>query len=351
MARTTAQRGLMLITAATLFAVAGVASAQEVERYSIAGTSISLYNLAGTVHIERGTGDNVIVEVRRSGSDADQLQIDRRTVDGRAALIVRYPDGDVVYRSDEHSSRTTVRVRNDGTFYGDRDGGDRVSIKRSGRGTEAHADLRVLVPAGRSIDVMLGAGAVVASNVEADLSIDVGEAPVETGATRGRLHIDTGSGAVSVRDAQGDVLIDTGSGGVTLTHVVGNRVNVDTGSGRVRAVNVRADEIIVDTGSGAVEMTGIASRDVEINTGSGRVDLDLLTDVDRLVIDTGSGSVTVAVPDDFGGQFDIDGGRVSIEIPAELRNSGRDHARGTFGDGHGTIEIDTGSGRISIVRR
>lgn len=369
MGRTTAWLGrTLLCTTAVL--TAGSAQAQDVERYSISGSAVSVFNLAGAVRVERGSGDNVIVEVRRGGRDAQRLEVDRQEVDGRAALIVRYPEGDVVYRpAHGGESRTSLSVRSDGTFYGDRRGGDRVNIRSSGRGTEAHADLRVLVPTGRSVQVMLGVGSVVASNIEGDLTIDVGAAPIETNATRGRLYLDTGSGTVDVRNAQGDVhidtgsgavrahqvvgdlLVDTGSGHVELTDVRGSRLHVDTGSGRVRAENVRADDVLVDTGSGSVTMAGVASRDVEIDTGSGGVELELLSDVDRLVVDTGSGSIRVAVPEDFGGEFEIEGSRVSVDVPATLRESDRDSARGTFGDGRGTIEIDTGSGRVSIVRR
>lgn len=350
MARTTAWLGRTLVTSAALFFTAATVGAQE--RYSIAGDELAVYNLAGTVQIERGTGDNVIVEVRRGGRDAERLQVDRRSVGGRSALIIRYPAGDVVYRGERGGgSQTTLRVRDDGTFYGDRDGGDRVTIRTRGRGTEAHADLRILVPAGRSLQVLLGVGSVAAANVEGDLMIDVGAAPVETSVTRGRLHIDTGSGSVAVRDAVGDVLVDTGSGSVALTNVRGSEVNVDTGSGQVEGSNVTADALLVDTGSGSVSMSGVTGRDVEIDTGSGRVDLEPLSDVERLVVDTGSGSIRVAVPDDFGGTFEIDGSSVSVDVPASLREIERDRAEGTFGDGRGTIEIDTGSGRVEIVRR
>lgn len=349
MARTSVWLGRTLVTSAALFFTVATVGAQE--RYSVAGNAVAVYNLAGTVQVEHGTGDNVVVEVRRGGRDAERLQVDRRSVDGRSALIIRYPSGNVVYRGEGRSGSTTLRVRDDGTFYGDGRGGDRTTIRSRGSGTEAHADLRILVPAGRSLQVLLGVGSVAAANVEGDLSIDVGAAPVETSTTRGRLHIDTGSGSVAVRDAQGDVLVDTGSGSVALTNVRGRDVSVDTGSGKVEGSNVTADAILVDTGSGSVSMRGVSSRDVEIDTGSGRVALELLSDVDRLVLDTGSGSIRVAVPDDFGGMFEIDGSSVSIDVPASLRELERDHAEGTFGDGRGTIEIDTGSGRVEIVRR
>ncbi|HSJ09643.1 MAG TPA: hypothetical protein VK928_06995, partial [Longimicrobiales bacterium] len=137
-------------------ALAQGAVAQEPDRYAIAGATVAVYNLAGAVTIERGSGDNVVVEVTRSGRDAGRLRVERMEVNGRAALVVRYPGDDVVYDELGRGSRTSMYVRRDGTFFGSGDRGDRITIRGSGGGTEAHADLRILVPAGRSVDVRLG---------------------------------------------------------------------------------------------------------------------------------------------------------------------------------------------------
>jgi lia operon protein LiaG len=328
------------------------ASGQELERYSVGGDAVAIYNLAGSVRVESGTGANVVIEVRRGGADADRLDVARVNVNGRSALVIRYPDGDVVYDggSRGHSSTTTVRVRADGTFFGDGDRGERITVRTTGHGTRAHADLRVLVPAGRSVDLRLGIGDVSVSGVTGDLDIDVGAASVATRGTRGRLRIDTGSGRVTVDDARGDVVVDTGSGSVDLNAITGDDLHVDTGSGSVRGADINAANILIDTGSGSVRLTGVATRSVEIDTGSGSVDLDLTTDVERVLIDTGSGGVRLTVPESLGASFDIDGSSVSIDVPATFSRRERGRATGTIGDGRGTIEIDTGSGRVSIVR-
>ena len=340
---------------AGLFALAFSATelaAQQAERFSIAGNEVAIYNLVGSVSVEAGTGANVTVEVRRNGRDAARLQIEQKNVDGRAALVVRYPEGDIVYGSQRWQGRTTMDVRSDGTF-GDQEGRDRrVNIRSSGDGTEAHADLRILVPAGKAVDVRLGVGEVSATGVNGNLDIDVAAASVRTSNTRGILLIDTGSGSVAVTDVEGDVTIDTGSGGVDVNGVRGN-VNVDTGSGSVNGSGITATSVMVDTGSGGIELTNVAASTVELDTGSGSVQLDLTTDVERLTIDTGSGGVRVLVPANLGASVEMESGSggVTSDIPMTVRQRGRDHLSGQIGDGRGTITIETGSGGIRIGRR
>ena len=328
-------------------------AAQEAERFSIDGTDVAVYNLAGSVRIEPGTGANVVIEVRRTGRDAERLRLERRDVDGRAALVVRYPDDDIVYRGGQWSGRTTMRVRDDGSFFGDGSRGERVTLRSSGRGLEAHADLRILVPAGRNVEVRLGVGDVSAAGVTGDLDVDVASASVQTSRTRGRLRIDTGSGRVRVADAEGDVLVDTGSGAVELTDVRGGDVRVDTGSGAVTGGSIAADRFHVDTGSGRIAMSGVAARDLEFDTGSGSVEIDLAADVEKLRIDTGSGAVRLRVPAELGASLTVDtgSGGITVDAPHTVVRQERSFLSARLGDGRGSIEIDTGSGGVRVVRR
>jgi hypothetical protein len=340
------------LLAATLpLAGLGQLNAQESERYAMDGDAVAVYNLAGAVTIEQGTGANVVVEVRRFGDDAAQLRIERPQVEGRPALVVRYPGDAVVYTGGRWSGRTTINVRADGTFFGA--GGDRVTIRSSGSGTEAHADLRILVPAGKTMYVRLGVGRVSATSVNAGLDIDVASAAVVASGTRGNLRIDTGSGAVRVSDVQGDVLVDTGSGAVELNDVHGNSLLVDTGSGAVTGSELSAASIRVDTGSGRIALSAVTGRELELDTGSGGVDLELRSDIDRLRIDTGSGAVRLTVPASLGATIEAESGSGGVSVAGEMEISRRqrDHLAGRIGDGQGEIEIDTGSGGVRITRR
>jgi hypothetical protein len=344
--------------AAAALALAGVLAATAAhaqERYTITGERVAVYNLAGAVRVEPGSGSAVAVVVTRGGGDARQLDVRQGEGGGYRHLAVVYPDARIVYPALGRGSSTTLQVRDDGTFGGDRGmrllgGGHEVRISGAGSGVQAWADLSVQVPAGRTVAIHQGAGTIEVTNVSGELHLKGYAASIRTAGTRGSLDLDTGSGAVEVRGAQGDVKIDTGSGRVRTDDVSGGVLNVDTGSGGVSGEGIRVQRLHVDVGSGRVDLGGVEAQDVNVDTGSGAVALRMRGDSETMRIDTGS--VLLAVPAHFGAQADIDtgSGGIRVEVPAEVTRSTRSHFTGRLGDGRGRLVIDTGSGGVQLVR-
>jgi len=330
-------------------------SAQE--RHVLSATSAVIWNLAGEVRVEPGTGSDVVVEVTRGGADGRKLVV---TASG-GQLIVRYPDDEIVYRgrASNNESRwnrgsTTLNVRADGTFNGQWNGGGRrTQVRTYGSGLEAHADLVVKVPRGKRVEVNLAVGAVDARDVDADMVLDVHSASVRTFGTKGRLMVDAGSGSTRVENAEGELEIDTGSGSTTVNGFRGARLSVDAGSGSVTARDVRAERFSVDVGSGSVAVDALTTEDLLIDTGSGGVRVEL-TDVPRRAeIDTGSGGVTVSLPADAGAELDIDtgSGGISSDFAVAMREFRRNEMRGKIGNGGGLIRVSTGSGGVRLIKR
>ncbi len=206
--------------AAALLAIAAssaLALAQS-ERKTLSGSSISIYNIAGSVTVEPGTGSDVVVEVTRGGRGASRLSIEVGEVRGKNALRVIYPDDEIVYPALGRWSNSSFSVGRDGTWGNDRGygfGGRRIRVRGSGSGLEAWADLRVLVPAGRHVEVNHGVGELNVTKVNGDLRLTVSAARVRVSGTKGHLAVDAGSGGLDVRDVAGDdITLDTGSGGV-----------------------------------------------------------------------------------------------------------------------------------------
>ena len=332
-------------------AVALPAGGQEVHRLS--GAEVAVYNLAGSTSVVRGTGSDVVVRITRGGSDAARLEVEAGPLGGMETLRVRYPDDVIVYPAMGRGSNNNVRVRGDGTFWGEGRGGSTVEIRGSGRGVEAWADLVIEVPAGKEVAVHVAAGDMEARGVQADLALHTGSGSVEAADITGELSVDTGSGSATVSGIRGDLTVDTGSGAVTVREVDGDEVSIDTGSGGVRGGGVRARSVSVDTGSGAVNLDAVSAPEVSVDTGSGSVDLVLLRDVDALDVDTGSGSVTIRAPEDLGGTVDLStgSGGIDMDFAVQVRSVRRDEVRGTLGDGRGTIRIETGSGGIRLLKR
>lgn len=322
------------------------------ERQILAGANARIYNLAGDVRVEPGTGNDIVVEITRGGRDASKLEV--RLRDGQ--LTIRYPADQVVYRNGPGmGSSSTLRVREDGTFGGewDRGGGRRTTVRTRGEGLEAHADLVVKVPAGKRLALHHAVGRVRATDVEADLDIDLYSASVEATGVKGRLFVDAGSGSVRVDNGRGELEVDTGSGSTTVSNSTFTRLLVDAGSGSVEAREVRAERFAVDVGSGSVYAEGVTSDDVEIDTGSGSVRVAFVTVPSRALFDTGSGSVTLTLPADANADLDIEtgSGGISSDFPITAQTFDRRELRGRIGGGGPTIRVSTGSGGVRLLKR
>lgn len=338
-------------------ALPSVLFAQRTERFNLSGPRVAVYNIAGKVAIESGSGSDVVVEVTRAGKDAARLKMDQKTVNGHTALCIVYPDERIIYRDVSRGNNSNFRTNtsSDGECQGGGRkflGGNRIEVRSQGDGVEAWADVRILVPAGKSVKVWEVVGNVDAVNVDGMLSIDVSSAAVTTRGTKGSLSVDAGSANVSVAAHRGDLSVDVGSGNVTLSDVEGKAVTIDAGSGGLRGTNVNADDFSLDTGSGTIDFGGISTRRMKVDTGSGGARLGFTTNMESLNVDTGSGSVTLEVPSTFGAQLDITtgSGGVTSDFPVSGRRGDKNEMRGTIGNGRAKVTVETGSGGVRIIR-
>jgi lia operon protein LiaG len=350
-----ASRGLL---AAAGF-VATTALGAQTERRTVSGPSVSIYNIVGEVRVEAGAGPDVVVEIERAGRDARRLTIEVGEVRGHNSLRVIYPDNEIVYRDRRNSHGgwgnwgSSFTVRSDGTWGGERGwpSGRRVRVKGSGSGLEAWANLRVLVPAGKHVEVNLGVGELAATRVTSDLRLDASSAHVTATGTRGNLTVDVGSGGAEVRDASGDeIIIDTGSGGVQLSGITGKRCKMDTGSGGVTGDGLKCDDLNVDTGSGSIRIEDATATRVKLDAGSGGIRFSFRNSPRDLQVDAGSGGVTISLPSITDTEIDIEtgSGGIDTDFPIEVRRVERNHLRGKVGDGSGRIHIQSGSGTVHL---
>jgi lia operon protein LiaG len=338
--------------------------AQAVSRHTLRGADVALYDLAGVVRLEPGSGDAVTVELTRGGADAAQLKVAEGDLHGRATLRVLYP-GDRIRYPQMSDGSTELTVRDDGTFGGhahrhdhddddadDDGGGRRVRISSGGSGVEAWADLRVAVPAGRSLAVHLAVGKLTVTNVDGRLRLSAASAPVDVNGSKGDLHIEVGSGDVRLTGVDGEIRASTGSGSVELTRAHGRTVAVETGSGGVAVSGVETDQLNLETGSGDIRVTGAKAPRVGVETGSGTVAVEVQGPVDRLDVETGSGDVAITAPAGLSANLVIDtgSGEITTDFPLAVTRSAHDHLRGTIGDGKGKISVETGSGEVRLLK-
>jgi hypothetical protein len=182
------------------------------ERHTIPGTEVVIYNLVGSLEIVPGTGPSVVAEVTLQGPDASRLRIAKGTIRGKERLRVIYPGDRIRVPEFEHRTTTTIRVREDGTFSDENGSGGRKVVLSGKEGIEASADIRILVPKGKKLEVKWGHGDGTVSGVEASVAIDAASMPVTVTDAKGPLSVDIGAGRVTVNGASGSIAIDTDRG-------------------------------------------------------------------------------------------------------------------------------------------
>jgi hypothetical protein len=329
----------------------------QTERRTIAGDRVSIYNLAGKLRIQPASSGPVSVEITRGGRDGGQLKLASGDIRGWSSLRVVYPSDHIVYGELSSRSRVQLRVNSDGTFDDRESGGgffnrDRVEIRDSGAGLDAHADFLVRVPKGQRLVVHWGAGDATITNVDGDIRVSVAAATVHAEHTRGQLDLDTGSGGVTVTDAQGEVTLDSGSGSVTVTGVKGESLNIDSGSGSLQGGDIDVKTLKADVGSGGIRLGRVRAARVSVDAGSGGTELELLSVIDELTVDAGSGGVTLRLPAALSADVEIETGSGGIEsdFPVQTNRLERNYLRGRIGDGKGRIKIESGSGHVRLLK-
>ena len=346
-------RCAVVAAAAALTVAATPTPAQET--YELSGDPAAVWNLAGVVTVTGG-GSALTVEVKLGGADAGRLEVATGAVgldwDGVKqvdALRIVYPGDEIVYEG----GGTELHVRDDGTFYrGGHDEGRKVKIGETGGGLDAYADLDIRVPSGKTVRIYLAAGEVVVSNVDGDLAVSAGSADIRSSGTSGRLELDTGSGDVEVADASGDISLDTGSGDVEAHNISNGDLVVDTGSGDVTGGEITVGQLNVDTGSGDVAFRGVEAAEVSVDTGSGDVEITFGSSPSEVSADTGSGDVTFTLPNSWESSVELDtsSGEIHSDFPLTVDEMDEDHVEGRVGTGGGSLEVDTGSGDIRLLR-
>lgn len=338
-----------------LLAVALPLHAQSVDHRSMPSPA-AIYDLVGTIHVVRGTGSDITIDVARAGRDADKLTIATGLIGDRQTFRVLFPSDRIVYPlGKEHHWREEMEVNDDGTWDGNRHWhGRRVTIVPSGDGLEARADLTVHMPPGARLALYLAAGDASVSGTDGDVQADIDQASMTVDHTHGALTLDTGSGDLIVREHQGDMMLDAGSGDVTLTNIRGERLDVDAGSGDIQATSVAYARAKLDLGSGKTTVSSVTVEDLSLDAGSGDVDVSFVGSAQRVKIDAGSGDVTLHIPKSFGADVDIDAGSGGVRSDFALdrrRDEDDTHYRGRIGAGGGQISIDSGSGTIALVKQ
>jgi hypothetical protein len=350
---------------AGVLVVMAAAPVQAQQEWSFEGNELLVTNLVGEVTVRGHDGSRIIVRAQPGGDDAETITFEVKE-GGQAEFHAVYPldqTTEIHYpRRRGGSSEFRLESWTDESsfledLYSGISGRERIRIGGDvGRGAlEAWTDLEILVPRGVDTRVAIVVGEIKAMNVEAGVDLDTHSGKVTAENIGGNTRIDTGSGSVDVTGVLGDLWVDTGSGSVEAANIEGDDIHIDTGSGSVTIDGGSAASLEVDTGSGSVRTNDISCDRAMIDTGSGSVTLDLVRmGTGNYVIDTGSGGVTVNLPADASVHViaETGSGGINLDVPnAMLRRMSRDEIELEIGGGDARLQIDTGSGGITLRTR
>ena len=352
-----------LLAAAALLIPLLPLPAQSSDRVTLNGRTVALYNLVGRLRVTGG-GSSVVATITRRGRDAGQLSVGTQTVEGREALVIKYPgDRITLPAARSRRMRTEIRVRDDGSFgnnYSHNKGrasfrfndGRRVRIGDESGGLEAAADVELQVPTGVSVRLHVAVGDIDVRNVDGDIAVDASGGELAVSDAKGTITLETGSGGASLINVSGLITLDTGSGEVSLRNISGQGLIIDSGSGGVILDGCACSKVSIETGSGNLRVTDMTVRTLSLDTGSGDVVLGLRNSPESVIIDSGSGSVALTASADFTTTLDIDTGSGSItsDFPMQLTSKSRGETRGTIGSGAGRLTIHTGSGSVRLKK-
>lgn len=324
--------------------------AQETERHMMSGDRVVIWNLAGRTTIEATGGRDVIVEVTRRGSDRRDLRI--RAEDSELAVL--YPDRTIVYSTGRGGSyETRLYVDRAGRFDNE-SGAFPVRIRSSGSGLDAYADIRILVPKNRRVEVNIAVGEIEATNTEGDLALRTRFSPIHVSMHKGPLDVNTGSGGIRADRVEGDASFSTGSGSIDLQDMRGTSLRASTGSGRIEAREVTVERFSGSAGSGGIRLEAMTVSDIRTNTGSGSVRMDLRTTPRDISARAGSGGIEITLPATTNIEVDVTtgSGGIASDFPVTMESFRRRELRGKIGTGaDGYLRASTGSGSVRIYKR
>ena len=338
----------------------GVASGRHV----LEGPEVSIYNIAGEMHVVEGAGRSVVVEVSPGGRDGGRLTVEETTEKGHPALRVEYPEDHIVYH--EYGFGPPDGMSSSSLDYE----GRRIYVSGRGPGLEAHADIRVLVPRGKTVHLHLAVGRGYVQGVDGDLSfkgasssvqvervtgalaVEIGSGNVQVSRSQARVAAETGSGDISISEVDGSLTANAGSGNIDLKRVGAEKISLEAGSGSISGSDIRVSSMSAECGSGEIDLEGTSAGKLSLEAGSGSIHLGLTKNIDELAIEAGSGSVRLEAPENLSARFQIECPKRNLHIafPFESRRGDDDTTVGTIGGGRGTIHIEAGSGSVELAR-
>ena len=142
----------------------------------------------------------------------------------------------------------------------------------------------------------------------------------------------------------GELEVDSAAANLDLSDLTLRNVEIESASGTVNFQNCTVDELDVNTASGAVNFTG-AFNSLEFDTASASFTGVLENTPRNVEMDSASGDLDLTLPEDCGFTVSMEGMGSKFKSDYSTKTQGKTHV---YGDGSCHIEVDSGSGSVTI---
>jgi len=241
-------------------------------------------------------------------------------------IIVKTWDRNQLRVQASHSARTEIAIQTRGAV---------VELEAHGRRgfTQALVDYQLTVPTWMALDL---------DGMYAEISVDGIRAPVKANTLEGNIVIKGGSETVTLSTVNGRIEVSGARGRLELNAV----------SNGIRVSDVQGD-ITAETVSGDIDLRRIDAKTVDAQTVSGEVIYEgRVVDGGSYSLLSHSGDVVFAIPEGSNATINTASasGEVESSFPLQTERSGRRRQVYRLGSGSATVDLETFSGDIRIVR-
>ena len=251
------------------------------------------------------------------------------------------------------SLRYVAEIRNGDTLFLGHDGDVEVNFFNFSWVSVKKPEVILTIPEGTEFaDVYfnIGSGSADVRNLTAEdiyFNTGSGRTDMEYVTAKRELNLNSGSGGVHISDVvAGNTHINSGSGSVHISNATSTDVDINSGSGRVAISNSNFNDTNVNSGSGSISFEMVNVGDLKLNTNSGRASFTNGRIDGDIEVDSGSGGVSIQADADLNDyNVDCDTGSGGVWVNGVKVADGYKVKTDTA---HHALEIDGGSGRVSV---
>ena len=179
------------------------------------------------------------------------------------------------------------------------------------------------------IDGRTSGGGITVSDCKDDLDLETSGGGIEASRCSGQIRLNTSGGSIDLKDLNGNIRATTSGGNVDAEKITG--------------------ELDTHTSGGNISLTAMTGS-LEASTSGGNLDIQINEIGKYVKLSNSGGNVYLAIPKGKGINLDVHGDRIKTEGLSNFSGSmEKQSINGTVNGGGATVDIDAGSGGVTLA--